>query len=41
MASGTFDGAERQKQLAILLARIVAAEMEFIAKSSNSDEAHT
>jgi hypothetical protein len=34
LAAGEFDGSERQAQLVVLLARIVAAEMTFRAKDA-------
>ena len=38
IASGEFDGSDRQQQLLVLLARIVAAEMDFRAKGTGGNE---
>lgn len=35
LAAGEFDGSERQQQLMVVLARVVAAEMNFRAKDAN------
>ena len=37
LAAGEFDGSERQRQLVIVLARIVAAEMTFRARETNPE----
>jgi hypothetical protein len=37
LADGEFDGSERQQQLTVLLARIVAAEMDFRAKEAEPE----
>jgi hypothetical protein len=37
LATGEFDGSERQQQLVLVLARIVAAEMTFRTRESNSE----
>ncbi|HKB06105.1 MAG TPA: hypothetical protein VKD90_28175 [Gemmataceae bacterium] len=37
LAGGDFDGSDRQKQLVIVLARIVAAEMGFRAREAGAD----
>jgi hypothetical protein len=34
LAAGTFDGSDRQKQLVLVLARIVSAEMTFRAREA-------
>ncbi len=34
LARGDFDGSDRQKQVVVLIARIVAAEMDFRARDS-------
>ena len=37
IASGEFDGSDRQRQLLVLLARIVAAEMDFRSKGTGGN----
>jgi hypothetical protein len=37
LAAGEFDGSDRQKQLVLVLARIVAAEMTFRAREAGTD----
>ena len=37
LAAGEFDGSERQRQLVIVLARIVSAEMTFRARETNPE----
>ena len=37
LAGGEFDGSDRQKQLVIVLARIVAAEMSFRAREAGAE----
>lgn len=37
IAAGEFDGSDRQKQLAVVLAQIVAAEMTFRARAAETD----
>lgn len=37
LAAGEFDGSDRQKQLVLVLARIVAAEMSFRAREAGAD----
>jgi hypothetical protein len=37
LAAGHFDSSERQQQIIALLARIVAAEMDFRARSASSE----
>jgi hypothetical protein len=37
LAAGEFDGSERQRQLVIVLGRIVAAEMTFRARETNPE----
>jgi hypothetical protein len=37
LAAGEFDGSDRQKQLVIVVARIVAAEMTFRARETNPE----
>jgi len=37
LSAGEFDGSERQRQLVIVLARIVAAEMTFRARETNPE----
>jgi len=37
LAAGEFDGFERQKQLVMVLAQIVAAEMTFRAREANPE----
>jgi hypothetical protein len=37
LAAGEFDGSDRQKQLVIVVARIVAAEMVYRARETNPE----
>jgi hypothetical protein len=37
LAAGDFDGSERQRQVVIVLARIVCAELDFRAKDAPSE----
>jgi hypothetical protein len=37
LATGLFDSSDRQKQIVSLLARIVAAEMDFRAKGASAE----
>jgi hypothetical protein len=37
LAAGEFDGSERQRQLVLVLARIVGAEMTFRARETNPE----
>jgi len=37
LAAGEFDGSERQRQLVLVLARIVAAEMTFRARETSPE----
>ena len=37
LAAGEFDGSDRQKQLVLVLARIVAAEMTFRAREAGAE----
>ena len=37
LAAGAFDGSDRQQQLVLVLARIVAAEMTFRARETNPE----
>ena len=37
LAGGEFDGSDRQKQLVLVLARIVAAEMTFRAREAGAE----
>jgi hypothetical protein len=37
LANGEFDGSDRQRQLVVVLARIVAAEMTFRAREAGAD----
>jgi transposase len=37
LAGGEFDGSDRQKQLVMVLARIVAAEMAFRAREAGAE----
>jgi hypothetical protein len=37
LAAGDFDGSERQRQLIVLLARIVTAEMDYRAREAGAE----
>lgn len=37
LAAGDFDGSEQQRQIVALLARIVAAEMDFRARETSAE----